>query len=184
MGPEVFRSFLGKHLLNTLRIKYFITFPKMLVRRSLLVFLIICVTMVLASNFNDDLDESERDSFNRVRKGERKQKLCGDVLFQMLYAVCMDPNLRNKRHAAPTEYPGHLSPFLMSVYRPSIDNDLIITDGGNWESIDSPTRHRFQKVNLLRRLNKRSAMPEQPTIGLATECCERACSYSQIRRYC
>ena len=36
----------------------------------------------------------------------------------------------------------------MSVYRPSIDDDVIITDG-NWES-DSPAKDRFQKVDMLR----------------------------------
>ena len=43
---------------------------------------------------------------------------------------------------------GNLSPFLMSVYRPSIDDDLIITEG-NW-GLDSPAKDRFQKINLLR----------------------------------
>jgi len=154
----------------------------MLVRKSVLILLIVWVTTALASNFNGDYEESERDNFSRVRRVvglQGKVKLCGDRLFQVLFAVCTG---RSKRQAEPTAvYPGNLSPFLMSVYRPSIDDDLIITEG-NW-GLDSPSKDRFQKVNLLRHLNKRSPTPER-TIGLAQECCYDACNYDQLKKYC
>jgi len=150
----------------------------MLVRKSLSILLFVCVTTAMASNFNGDYEESERDNFSRVRR-DGKVKLCGDRLFQVLFAVCTG---RSKRQAEPTAvYPGNLSPFLMSVYRPSIDDDVINTER-NWE-LDSPAKDRFQKINLLRRLNKRSPTPER-TIGLAQECCYDACNYDQLKKYC
>jgi len=154
----------------------------MIVRRtSLLVLLLVCVTATLATNFNEDYDESQSDNFPRVRRTVNgKVKLCGDRLFQVLFAICTGRGLRNKRHTAP-RYPGNLNPFLMSVYRPSIDDDVIITDG-NWES-DSPAKDRFQKVDMLRRLNKRSPVPDR-TIGLTQECCYESCSLEQLKKYC
>jgi len=153
----------------------------MIVRKSLIILLLVCVTATIASNFNGDYDEPDRDNFSRVRRNlSGKVKLCGDRLFQVLFAICTGNSLRNKRHAEPT-YPGNLSPFLMSVYRPSIDDDVIITDG-NWE-LDSPAKDRFQKVDLLRRLNKRSPVPDR-TIGLTQECCYASCSLEQLKKYC
>jgi len=156
--------------------------PKMLEHKSILILLLICITTALANSEMND-EDSERDSFNRVRRviglQGNKVKLCGDRLFQVLFAVCTG---RSKRHAEPSAtYPGNLSPFLMSVYRPSIDDDLIITEG-KW-GLDSPAKGRFQKINLLRHLNKRSPTPDR-TIGLASECCYDACNYEQLKKYC
>ena len=75
-------------------------------------------------------------------------RLCGSRLLQVVMALC-EGTVRHRRHAVPEPvYPGSLSPYLMSVYRPSIDDDMTITDG-NWEQESNPVRERFQHIQLL-----------------------------------
>ena len=77
-----------------------------------------------------------------------KFRICGDRLSNVIFAICTGQIGRAKRHAVP-EPSYNLSPFLMSIYRPSIDDDRSITDG-NWELNRSPLLDRFANVEVLR----------------------------------
>ncbi len=82
-------------------------------------------------------------------------KLCGNRLTQAIMLVCSAEAVRGKRHAAaaPGGYPGSLSPLLMSVYRPDMDDNADIFNDGNWEQWKketSPLYERFQHINSIR----------------------------------
>ena len=127
----------------------------------------------------------EASEDNSVFPRERRMKLCGNNLYQMLRVICNTPMMRQRRHAVPEPlYPGQLSPFLMSVYRPKIDDDEMTITDGNWEMESSPTRDRFAHIGLLRRLNKRSPSPADSGWGISDTCCRKSCTWDELSRFC
>ena len=88
--------------------------------------------------------------------------------------------LRSKRQADPSY--NSLSPFLMSIYRPSIEDHDDMIDG-HWRDIAAaPAMDRFAKVDVLRRLNKRGT--NTLLVGASDLCCRKSCSWNDLTRFC
>ena len=79
-------------------------------------------------------------------------KLCGNHLFMALDAVCDMERHRNrgKRHAVP-EPSYRMSPFMMSIYRPSIDDeDKWAADWADLKLESNPGRDIYNRISSLR----------------------------------
>jgi len=151
----------------------------MIVRRGLVLALVMLIAS-MASAYESQ--ENREESFQRMSRRSEMVLLCGDRLSRILMHLCTN---RLKRHAVPEPdhrvVPGNLSPFLMSIYRPSIDNDMTISEGDNW-GYESPTssRDRFQAVEVIRRLHKRSPLER----GVTEVCCYKPCSRAELEQFC
>ena len=77
----------------------------------------------------------------------RPIKLCGAKLGEALMLVC---SMRGKRHAVP-EPSYQLSPFLMSIYRPSIDDsDNWRADWADMKLESAPGRDVYDRIGAMR----------------------------------
>jgi hypothetical protein len=89
-----------------------------------------------------EIDESE----------VQRYKLCGYRLTEAIMLVCYS-QARGKRHAIPEpSYNDNLSPFLTSIYRPSIEDDR--DQGWDQWQLGNPHAGRFHKVGTIRVIYK------------------------------
>ena len=99
------------------------------------------MSTVTNAQFNNEVPE-------RQSRADRPMKLCGQQLGQVLSLVC---GSRGKRHAV-AEPSYRMSPFMMSIYRPSIDDED--KWAAEWASDlkleSSPGMDFYNRINSLR----------------------------------
>ena len=98
------------------------------------------MSTVTNAQFNNEVPE-------RQSRADRPMKLCGQQLGQVLSLVC---GSRGKRHAV-AEPSYRMSPFMMSIYRPSIDDeDKWAADWADLKLESSPGMDFYNRINSLR----------------------------------
>jgi len=126
------------------------------------------MSTVTNAQFNNEVPE-------RQSRADRPMKLCGQQLGQVLSLVC---GSRGKRHAV-AEPSYRMSPFMMSIYRPSIDDeDKWAADWADLKLESSPGMDFYNRINSLRNLRKRSI------VRVSDVCCKNSCTMHQLREFC
>jgi len=137
-----------------------------------LILALACLTMSVAAQFDNEVAPRDTRAV--------PIKLCGNHLFMALDAVCDMERHRNrgKRHAVP-EPSYRMSPFMMSIYRPSIDDeDKWAADWADLKLESNPGRDIYNRISSLRNVRKRSIY------GVSDACCKNACTMEELARFC
>jgi hypothetical protein len=140
----------------------------------------LCIIGLCSASILEDLDQNQNNQvdFQRERREideseVQRYKLCGYRLTEAIMLVCYS-QARGKRHAIPEpSYNDNLSPFLTSIYRPSIEDDR--DQGWDQWQLGNPHAGRFHKVGTIRKMQKRQA---------SDHCCQHSCSYEDLKMYC
>ena len=105
-----------------------------------LVLALACLMSATSAQFNNEVPERQ------IR--DRPRTYCGRQLAEVLMLVCASS--RGKRHAVAEPY--RMSPFMMSIYRPSIDDED--KWAAEWASDlkleSSPGMDFYNRINSLR----------------------------------
>ena len=105
-----------------------------------LVLALACLISATSAQFNNEVPERQ------IR--DRPRTYCGRQLAEVLMLVCASS--RGKRHAVAEPY--RMSPFMMSIYRPSIDDED--KWAAEWASDlkleSSPGMDFYNRINSLR----------------------------------
>lgn len=134
-----------------------------------LVLALACLMSATSAQFNNEVPERQ------IR--DRPRTYCGRQLAEVLMLVCASS--RGKRHAV-AEPSYRMSPFMMSIYRPSIDDED--KWAAEWASDlkleSSPGMDFYNRINSLRNLRKRSI------VRVSDVCCKNSCTMHQLREFC